>query len=337
MRRYSVLSFIGAIVRRKIWGGFIAMNIRLTHIDGKLPNLALMKLSAWHKEQGHIVRLTRKLYRELDEPEYDLVYASTIFQFSAERIAEFRKQFPKAIIGGTGSGNLRMTVEEFTGHFPDTYDYSIYPEYKWSLGFTQRGCRLSCKFCVVPEKEGKPRSINTIYDIWREETERNVCLLDNDFFGQPFWRDRIEEIQEGNFKVCFNQGINVRMITDESAKAIASIKYYDDQFKTKRIYTAWDNAKDETVVMAGLQRLRGAGVKPDNIMVYMLCGYWPGETQADREHRRAKLREFGCRPYPMPFTRTPELVGFQRWIVGAYDKRIPWNVWSANNYRPEGL
>ena len=27
-------------------------NVRLTHIDGKLPNLALMKLSHWHRAQG---------------------------------------------------------------------------------------------------------------------------------------------------------------------------------------------------------------------------------------------------------------------------------------------
>lgn len=72
-----------------------------------------------------------------------------------------------------------------------------------------------------------------------------------------------------------------------------------------------------------------------HIMVYMLIGYWPGETDADRVYRQAKLRDFGCRPYPMPFTRTPELVGFQRWVIGAYDKRITWAEWRAAGYRPE--
>ena len=79
------------------------------------------------------------------------------------------------------------------------------------------------------------------------------------------------------------------------------------------------------------------GVKPGHVMVYLLCGYWPGETHQDRDYRRLRLREFGARPYPMPFVRTAELVGFQRWVVGAYDKRVPWADWERAGYRPERL
>jgi hypothetical protein len=107
--------------------------------------------------------------------------------------------------------------------------------------------------------------------------------------------------------------------------------------KVKRIYTAWDNAKDEDTLFRGLERLVKYGVKPDAIMVYMLVGYWPGETEQDREYRRAKLREFGARPYPMPFVRTPELIGFQRWIIGAYDKRVSWSDWKAAKFQPINL
>jgi hypothetical protein len=120
--------------------------------------------------------------------------------------------------------------------------------------------------------------------------------LDNDFFGQPRWREQAEAIREGKFKVSFNQGINARFLTDEAAESIASMDYRDDAMSAKRIYTAWDNLKDEERLFDGLGRLVKYGVKPDHIMVYMLCGYWPGETQADREHRRAKLRDFGARP-----------------------------------------
>jgi hypothetical protein len=89
--------------------------------------------------------------------------------------------------------------------------------------------------------------------------------------------------------------------------------------------------------LAALEALVRHGVKPDHIMVYILIGYWPGETTADREHRRVRLREFGARPYPMPYERTPELVGFQRWIIGAYDKTIPWREWNAARYQPRNL
>ena len=162
-------------------------------------------------------------------------------------------------------------------------------------------------------------------------------MLDNDFFGQPNWQKRIEEIKAGNFKVSFNQGINARFLTDETAAAIGNIDYRDDQMKVKRIYTAWDNKKDEHRLFNGLELLVKHGVKPDHIMVYILIGYWPGETAADREYRRAKLREFGARPYPMPFVRTPELVGFQRWVIGAYDKRIAWLDWVRAKYQPTNL
>ncbi len=197
----------------------------------------------------------------------------------------------------------------------------------------------------MPQKEGSVRSERTISEIWRGDLwPRELLLLDNDFFGQEKWRDRIAEIREGGFKVSFNQGINARFLTDEAAEAIASIDYRDDSMQTKRIYTAWDNRKDEERLMAGLNRLVKYGVKPDHIMVYMLIGYWPGETAEDRDYRRKRLREFGARPYPMPFARTPELVGFQRWCMGAYDKPskrhpsgIAWKDWKANGYRPENL
>jgi hypothetical protein len=107
--------------------------------------------------------------------------------------------------------------------------------------------------------------------------------------------------------------------------------------RTRRIYTAWDSKEDEEKLFQGLNRLVKYGVKPDHIMVYMLIGYWPNETHEDRDHRRRRLREFGARPYPMPYTRTPELVGFQRWVVGAYDKRIDWGSWVAAKYQPANL
>ena len=77
------------------------------------------------------------------------------------------------------------------------------------------------------------------------------------------------------------------------------------------------------------------GVQPDAIMVYFLIGYWPGETEADWRYRQARLRAFGARPSPMPSVRTPATVGFQRWCVGAYDKRLSWAQWQAAGYRPE--
>ena len=117
------------------------MNVRLTQIDGKLPNLALMRLSHYHREQGDSVTFTRSPYRHLGEPEYDRVYGSVIFDYSKDHVQRLQEEFPHAIIGGTASGSI-ATVESVIGDSRG-HSYEDYPTFTASLGFTQRGCRLS--------------------------------------------------------------------------------------------------------------------------------------------------------------------------------------------------
>lgn len=335
------------------------MKVLLFQLDGKIPNIALMRIAAHHRASGNEVEI-----RRTGQPEHTLfdgfamphlVYASAIFRASIPTAERAARAWPSASIGGTGVDPARrgeivplspVISQRVTDHSlgDGELDYSDYPNFRQSIGFTQRGCRLKCTFCCVPQKEGSIREVSTAADIWRGDPwPRELLLLDNDFFGQPHWRERIQEIRDGRFKVSFNQGINARFLTDEAAEAIASIDYRDDSMAVKRIYTAWDSRADEQRLFAGLERLVKYGVKPDHIMVYMLIGFWPNETAADRDYRRRRLREFGARPYPMPFIRTQELVGFQRWVVGAYDKprkdapAISWADWASHNYRPEGI
>lgn len=316
------------------------MNILLLQLDGRFPNLALMRISAHHKERGdsvtfRIVGNTAALQRGLFD-NFDKVYASAIFDRSRPLAQELLRIYPHAIIGGSGWDRQIKTSD--VGVITHHKDYSLYPSFNDSIGFTQRGCRLSCAFCCVPEMEGRPWAAESIQHIWRGHPyPKNLILWDNDTFGNKNWRGVFREIRDGGFRVSFNQGINARLLDEEGAEALAALDCYATDFKTRRIYTAWDNRKDEEILFRGLRWLVKYGVKPDNILVYMLCGYWAGETQADREYRRVALREFGVRPYPMPYIRTRELVGMQRWVVGAYDKRIAWADWAANNYRPEGL
>ena len=340
--------------------------VRLLQIDGELPNIALMRLAAHHRERGDEV-----IFHHADSPERvkpwwfkssDRIYASAIFTRSKTVVDELRRGRPDAIIGGTGVDipPLQMSALESHGVTSLKQDYSIYPKYRQSIGFSQRGCRLQCSFCVVPQKEGRVKPEATVSDIWRGDPwPRELVLLDNDFFGQPAWRDRIAEIRDGGFKVSFNQGINARCITDEAAEAVASVKYVAfakrrdkktgemKDVSVPRIYTAWDSKSDEERLFAGLRRLTKYGVKPDHIMVYMLCGFWPGETSADREYRRMRLREFGARPFPMAYITdsTPpevalELRGFQRWVIRRADvgkNRCSWEEFKAVRFRPEKL
>lgn len=189
---------------------------------------------------------------------------------------------------------------------------------------------------MVPKKEGKPRSVNTIYDIWRGEPfPKHIHLLDNDFFGQPReqWEARLNEIRDGKFKVCLNQGINVRLIDEEAAKSLASIPYYDDSFTSRRLYTAWDNLKDEKIFMRGVERLEAAGIPPRHLMAYMLVGWDKSETWERVLYRLNKMVALGIRPYPMiygdkyrslPLGGCNQRIGhkplweFQKWVIRRY-------------------
>lgn len=306
------------------------MKVRVTQIDGALPNVALMKLARWHREQGDEVTVTRHLEPDLWEPAYDRVYGSAIFSFSAARLERFQRQWPDAIVGGTGTTST-LTVEKVVGGRYEFVDYEGW-DVDYSIGFTQRGCRLKCKFCVVSKKEGRNVSIGTVTDLWRGDPHpKKIHLLDNDFFGQPEWQDRITEIREGGFRVCLSQGINVRLIDQQAAEALATIEYRDTKFERRRLYTAWDNLGDEEVFFNGVDTLERAGIPPKNLMAYMLIGFSKAETWPRIWHRFNRMVERGIKPYPMVYDRSrTDLLCFQRWVVTGLYRIVPWNEYERS-------
>lgn len=316
-------------------------SIRLTQLDGSLPNIALAKLAHWHRSQGDEVYFTRRIERDLFEPAFDVVYGSAIFNFSAPLIQQFRQQWPGAIVSGSGvSPDGGITVEEVIG-VPlwtyENYDYSIYPEFTDSIGFLARGCRLACKFCAVSNKEGRSISVNTVADLWRGNPKnKKLHLLDNDFFGNPEWKSRLEEIKAGKFKVCFSQGINVRLINEEQAEVLATVEYRDTSFQERRLYTAWDNLRDEPLFLSKVEVLEKAGIPPKHLMAYMLVGYDPKETWDDIWHRFGAMVERGILPYPMVYDRNrKDLLAFQRWANTGLYRVVPWNEYSRQTKSAE--
>ncbi len=305
--------------------------VLLVQIDGlAFPNLALMKLAHWHRSRGDTVTLTTDIGRDLITPAYDTVYGSAIFKSSATRLEQFCWQWPDAIVGGTGVEGAAVTVEDVIGGPWDGYDYSLYPNFTPSIGFTQRGCRFDCKFCVVPTKEGRVRVAATVAKIWRGPGyRRKILLLDNDFFGQPApaWRARVDEIVTGNFTVCLTQGVNLRHLTDEQAAACAAMKLRDSDFRRRRLYTAWDDIDDEAAFFRGADRLRAAGFPLHMVMAYMLVGFDPTETWGTIFHRFEAMRSRRILPFVMIYNRdqaVPELRAFARWVnLGLY-RTVAW-------------
>ena len=147
------------------------MKVDLYDVDSKIPNFALMKISQFHKQRGNDVEFYNPLWLDT----YDMIYASKVFSYSdGSNLIPDRMR-----IGGTGSSTEKILPMYMEVQQPD---YTLY-DYPHSLGFTMRGCRFNCSFCVVPEKEGKPKPCNTIKEIWTNKGSDFIILLENDFFG----------------------------------------------------------------------------------------------------------------------------------------------------------
>jgi hypothetical protein len=294
--------------------------VLLLQLDGPLPNIALMRIAAHHRALGDEVELRvaqteSALGRDLWGATPDRVYASLIFSKTKPLAEALLRLRPDAIIGGTG-WDIGSSLEAH-GITTKEQDYSVYPRFRDSVGFSQIGCRLACGFCVVAEKEGKPRPNGTLGTIWRGPgTRRIVHLFDNDFlYDLDRARAIADEAKALGLSVSISQGVNVRLITDEGAALLASMDLRAVDGKSRHVYAAWDNLGEEERVMTGLRRLVAAGFKPEEITVYMLVGYVKKETEEDRLYRFRRLADFGALPFPMPFVRTVDLLGFARYVI----------------------
>lgn len=300
-------------------------SIALYDVDSTIPNLALMKVSSYHKNLGDSV----VLYDPLFQSSYDKVYASKIFKFSDGSLLDDSRME----IGGTGWDLRSKLAPEIEDCRPD---YSLYG-YPHNIGFTMRGCRFRCKFCVVPEKEGKPYEENTINELWQQRNSNFVMLLDNDFFGNPSWSDRIDEIKKFKLKVCFSQGLNIRIITEKQAAALASVNFTNVKNTRKQVFFAWDQwgKGTEKVIMSGIERVINAGIKPYQMAFFVLIGF---NTTPDQDlYRVEKLRGIGCDPYVMPYDKKDFYQkAFTRWANHkAIFKSVPWNDYKSGGWNPK--
>lgn len=154
------------------------------------PNLALMKLSAWHKEKGDKVEWWTPMLQ------YDRVYSSKVFTFTPEN-----PYLPEnAVKGGTGYGVYNELPPEIDAMFPD---YSLYPKCKHAIGFLTRGCIRKCPWCVVPKKEGNIRPYRTWREIKRPDS-RDIVFMDNNVLACPFGLEQIDDMIGENVRVDFN-------------------------------------------------------------------------------------------------------------------------------------
>lgn len=192
------------------------MNIGLLAVDSTYPNLALMKLSTWHKGKGDIV----SWYNPFDQ--YDIVYMSKIFSFT-EDYGQYMTNANKIVKGGTGYDIHSVLPEEAEFVKPD---YSLYPsiDKKTAYGFLTRGCPNKCKWCVVPRKEGLVKPYMDVDDV-AIDGRTNLILMDNNILACDYGLEQIGKIIKNGYRVDFNQAIDARLITDDIAKILANVRW----------------------------------------------------------------------------------------------------------------
>lgn len=292
--------------------------IGIIQVDGKYPNLALMQVASYHEKMGDTV----KWYEgPMFSDKYEKVYVSKIFAFSE------MPPLPKnAIVGGTGIDFINRLPVEIEAMAPS---YSLYPECDYHIGFSMKGCRFACKFCCVPKKEGRPKINSTIDDLLINPKGGNrLMLLDNDFFGGPDWKENILRIIALKLKICFVQGLNIRIITDDQATLLSQCKYVNSKFNQKYLTFAWDRYNDGLIVKKGVEICNKAGIPCKHMQFFVLVGF---DTTPDQDYERVMtLREMGCMPFVMPYNKSdPYQKAFTRWV----NNRAVFKTCSWNNYK----
>lgn len=189
------------------------MNIGLLAVDSTYPNLALMKISAYHKQQGDSVEWCNPLCH------YDKIYAAKVFSFTPDYGYFFNADEVEK--GGTGYDVHKVLPSGIDRQTPDYDLYNI--DKNLAYGFLTRGCPNKCKWCVVPEKEGNIAPYMDIEEV--AAGRKKVILMDNNVLASHYGLQQIEKIASMNIRVDFNQGLDARLVTDDIAKFLARVKW----------------------------------------------------------------------------------------------------------------
>jgi hypothetical protein len=204
------------------------VDVLLIDVDGRMPNLALMKLSRYFKKQGRKVMLTRGVNLIISARE---IYASCIFSshLSVGKIRKLQKIYGDSLqVGGSGIDIQKRLPEEIEAMPPD---YSCYPELDdRAIGFLSRGCPLHCPFCIVPLKEGLPRQITDLQTLLDNGRRTKVILLDDNLLSLPHADHLLEEMVSRNIMVNFTQTLDLRFVDRGRAALLRRVRCSNTRF-----------------------------------------------------------------------------------------------------------
>lgn len=297
------------------------MRIGLIDVDGhNFPNIPLMKLSAYHKQNGDSVEWYNASVHSYPCEPFDRVYMSKIFSFTPDY--PYYVNAEEVTKGGSGyciqpEGGKETYIKENDMQLPDEIehiypDYSLYPELTkdTAYGFMSRGCPRGCDFCHVGAKEGKRAyKVADLSEFWRGQ--KNIMLCDPNLIACPEWKDLIQQLIDSKAMVNVNQGIDIRIMTEEKAEMIKKMR-------VDLVHFAWDRYEDKNTIIPKLKAFKeitGWGARKTG--VFVLTNF---NTTLDQDLERIyTLRDLDYDPYVMIYnkehTKTGDTVRrLQRWV-----------------------
>jgi len=286
--------------------------ILLIDVDSKISNLALIKISAWHKSKGDNVTLIHGAKVNLTDPP-DQIYASIIYKKNKHALDDLIVQYPDIDVGGSGY-DLKKELPDYIENMAP--DYSLYPEFDYSIGFSTRGCFRNCHFCIVRAKEGRFHKVSHPETWYNPEYDKIVFLDNNILTNRKHFMRITDWCIEKKLKVWFTQGLDIRRVNSTVAHRLLELKHF------KMISFAWDNINDEATIREKIDLLKRVGFTKNKLRAKVQF-YVYVDSDSDEEYnsgvyRCRELKKLNCNAYVMfniDNERTQRIKDLQRWSI----------------------
>jgi hypothetical protein len=270
------------------------MRINL-YTDAPKHNLALMKISTYHKQMGDEVTLNMPIM-PCDKSYASILFERNVGDWTADQY-------------GGAAYDSSCLPPEIEGCRPD---YSLFKfqrirnrhigevviENDYSLGYTFRGCLRRCPFCKVWKMHQPDYDHHSIWE-FHDPKFKKICLLNNNTFFDGQWKDTFEEIWDAHLTVIDENGYDLRLMDEEKAEYLHKTHFQG------QIHYAWDRIQDETTILKGLT------IAPKGT-VYVLIGF--ESTEEEDIYRVQKIVDAGHDPYIMPFHQSEKEKRFKRFM-----------------------